>query len=558
MIVETIIQALDGGTPYGNTDMDFFTASPAIHGGGEASFPSINGVRATPAPTALAAETTAPARGFAGDFYYRIWAVPLVLQVTNAQVGVPIPFYLWNAYPEANTLTAIGSTGAGSLSLDITPPSAFTAIEYREVNITILNNLTPEIDADFDFIFTLGATPFRFLAVVVQFLNFRPDVPIKETWSWLTDILVARNSGEQRIALRGYPRKHLSYQILVADENERREQYDRWYRSVAFDLIMPVFQYATVVTADAAIGATKIFLNPVTLDLRNGEAAIIVDPRTETSMFVSVATLDADGVTLTAPLTQAVARNMILAPAHRSRVANQTGLRMRALHGSVQIEANMLDSDTRSALTRPNNLATLTTFDGYTVLNLRPLAEADVPELMERDLETLDNQTGIPDINTAWPHAFPLGQRQFLVNRELAPIEMDFWRKFGDAVVGMREPFLHSTYRPDLTQVINPTTGSSTLRIIEGRYATDYHPHNTFKRIEIEMVGGSILRRVVQDADLEADGTATLVLSAAFGAVTSINRISFLNLVRLNSDDIELEHQHLYSWVDISIRAVDR
>lgn len=557
MIVDAIISALDGGTPYGDTDMAFFGGAPTTYGPVDDPTPSTDSAIATPATTALPDETTVPVRDFAGDFYYRIWAVPLVLEATNPRIGTPIPFHIWNAYPEPNTLTAIGSTGAATLSLDISAPSVFRPIEYRLVNVTILNNDVVEILADYEFTFTEGETPFTFIATVVQFLHFRPDVPVKEVWSWLTDVLTAWDGGEQRISLRGYPRKKLSYSILVADEDERREHFDRWYKSVGFDLVMPTFQYATFAAQPASIGDPKIFLDPVAMDIRDGENIVVLDPHTEEAFFATVATVDIDGLTLDSPLTSEVRTNMIVAPAHRSRVSDRTGIRMRSVHGSVSIEAQVYDYDTRSGLTRPNNLATLPMFDGLPVLGKRPLAENDVPELFERGFDELDNAVGRPEQKTTWPHAFLQGGREYMIHRETDPEDMDYWRVLLDYADGKRNPFLLPTFRKDLTAVSNPLAGSGSLNIIEGRYVTDYFPFNTFKRIEVEMTDGSIVRAVVQTAEVNPDGTATLTLSENFGTVTTIYRISFLLLARLNSDDVELEHDHIDSFIAIQVRAID-
>lgn len=560
MLLEGIILALSGSTPYGDADMTFFDGSAVTAQGlMEEPIPGPFSAIVTPSTTTLPNETTVPVRGFVGDFYYRIWVIPRTLYATNPRIGVPIPFHIWNAFPEPpiNVLTAIAGTGDDNLSLDLAAPEDFRAIEYREIGVTILNNLEPEISAEYEFTFNQGSALFNFLATVVQFISMRPDVPVKEKWSWLTEIIRAWDSGEQRIALRTYPRKKISYQLLVQDEDDRREQYDRWYRSVGFDLMIPSYQYATVVTAPASVGATKIFLDPTRLDVRDGESIIILDPQTEEAIFTTVATVELDGLELASPLGAAVGGHYLVAAIHRGRVPDRTGLQMRTVYGHVKVDAEIFDWDTRLSLSRPNSLATLTTFDGLNVLDRRPLAESDVGELFERGHEVLDNLVGKSDIKSSWPHAFPLGPRQFIVHRETDPAEMDWWRDFLDAARGRQNPFLMSTYRPDLTVAQEPTPGISTLLISEGRYVADYFPHPAFQRVEIELVDGSLLRAVVQDAELNPDGTALLTLSENFGAVTDIVRVSFLNLARLNDDDVEWEHDHIYSWVEIQVRAVD-
>lgn len=558
MICEGVIQALMGGTPYGDSDIDFFTGDPVdIQETFLGAQGSADGALLILNPTTMPDAGGAPVRSMTGDFYYRIWVVPRILRAQNPKVGVPIPFNIWNAYPEDNTLTLITATGDDTLELSITEPVTFREIEFKEVTVTITSATLNNITANYVFDFDLGQGEFDFLAQIVEFMNIRPDVPVKEVWRWLTDLMRAWKGNEQRIALRTYPRKEIEYQLLIEDEAQRRDFYTRWYRSLGNEIVIPMFQYGGYVTETAEIGSSTLYVNMSGVDIRDGESAIVVDPRTEAGEFVTVQTVNEDSVTLLAPLTFQIKAGMIFAPAHRSRLNDKTGLQMRAITGKVSVKADVYED--RDTLPRPEADITLETFDGYPVLHLRPLAEQDVPEMFERGFETLDNQVGKPVDKKSWDHAFVSGNRQWLVDRELTPASMDWWRTFLQAAQGKQNPFLMPTFREDLTMAAPAASGAASIIVAEQDYVTEYFPYETYKRLELEATDGTITRTLVTGAELLDNGTVLLNIREPLTAeVDTYKRISFLNLTRLDSDTVEWSHDHLYSTVEFPVRTIDQ
>lgn len=559
MIVEASIRGLIGGATYGDADMDFFTADPVTAVGVvEPAFPSTSGSLVSPSPTTLPSEVVVAVRSFTGDFYYRVWAIPLTLRAQNPRVGTPIPFFIWNAFPDpyTNDLTTITASGDETITLSVSAPSTFTAVEMREVTVTINNTDVNEIDAEFLFTFELGSAEFNFLATVLEFIFMRPDPPIGEKWEWLTDVLRSWGGKEQRVALRNYPRRFIDYQLAVENEADRREQYRRWHKSINIDVMMPLFQYAGTVTQTAPLGSSTLTLDLSSVDIRDGEPAVLVHPGNEQGELVIVDTVGPGTVTLQAPLTFDVPAGMILSPAHRGRVNNNTGVKMRSVTGNVDLNAQVFDD--RATLVRPSATVTVDTYQSIPVLDRRPLAEGDVGELFDGGFQDIDYDTGAQERKSAWAHPVFAGTRNYLVQRVLEPDEMDWWRLFLEGCKGQQNPFLLPTFREDLTAISEPLPGGSELVVAEGYYVDDLFPYETYKRLEIELSDGSLLRTAVTDALLEEDGSATLTLLEPFGVATDIVRVSFLNLARLASDTVEWQHDHLVSTVEIKIKAIDQ
>lgn len=501
--------------------------------------------------------TAGMVRAFVGDFYYRIWAIPEVLEVQNPRLNTDIPFLIWNAYPYENDLTDIGVTNGDGLELDVEPVSEFRPIELRTINLQITPSAPIQIDAVFEFIFAEGSALFYFSANIADFVQMVPDPPVQEVWAWLTDIIAARNGAEQRIALRAAPRRSIRYSFMLEDETERRRQYNRWFKSLSTRLVLPYYQYATGLTQAVASGGSQLYFDPARTDLRDGEFALIYDTASEQGYLVKIAAVETDGATLDSPITFDATTDMIIAPAFTSRLADRTGFDMQKVTGKITVQGESLVS--RAAFSRPGSEAVIPTYDGLPVMNIRPISVGDNPETFDANYEVIDGRTGVQDIFTAWLHTEVIMTRKWTIRRLQDPGEMDWWRDFLDLVRGQQNPFLIPTWFADLTPAAPPSVSTTQLVITGSDYAALYFPHQTFKRLQIETAAGLIWRTVVSAVD-NGDGTTTLELNLPFGDTADdvlIGKISFLNIVRLASDTVTLQHERIRTQIELTTRTID-
>lgn len=517
--------------------------------------------RPNPGIATLADGAGALAGHFLYDFYYRIWVIPLVLRAQNPVFGVPIPFAIWNAYPQpaTNTLNTITPVTATGLLLDIAETDALRAVEYKVVNVTITEDADANIDAFFTFAFDLGEGTLHFIASIADFVQMVPDPPVVEEWAWLTDVMQSHNASEQRIALRGKPRRNIQYTLLIENEAERRRQYHRWYKSLATRIILPYYQYATQITAPSSLGSSTLYFDPARTDLRDGDYAIVYNMSSEEGFLVKIDTMAVDGASLVSPLTTAVTSRMIVAPAYTSRLANKGGIEMSSVTGTMSINADQVD--TRYALSRPGSTAVIATYNSIPVLDRRPLAQNKVDEAFDVNYEVLDNSSGLTATKYSWPHPFVSGSRQFLAQRLLDPGELDWWRDFLSYANGRQNPFLLPTWREDVLVATAPSAGSTQLDIQTDAidYVGLYYPYETYKRFQIATANGLIYRKVTGAVD-NGDGTSTLTLDQPFGSDpedVDISMISYLNLARLNSDRVKLSHGAMATVIELDVRSID-
>ena len=499
------------------------------------------------------------AGNFLFDYYYRIWVIPDILNASNPVEGVPIPFLVWNAYPQplTNTLDSIDTVDATGLSLDLSPGDVFRAVEIKEVNVTIGPTAPLQIAAEFDFNFDLGVGRFYFRATIADFVQMIPDPPVTETWGWLTDVIPSRANVEQRIGLRATPKRSIKYGFLLENEVERRRQYQRWYKSLGKPIILPFYQYQTRITAPSLTGDSKLYFDPALTDLRDGEFLMLMHEATNTGYLIKIDTVDPDGVTTQSPLQVDVPKGWIVAPTFRMRLNDRTGLTMKQVTGHIDVTATGLDY--RALFSRPGSAAVISTFDGLQVLDKRPIAVDQSPEAFDANYEVVAGDTGVEGIYVSWPHPVVAMTRQWTIRRRQNPVDMDWWRDFLDGCNGQRVPFLLPTWFEDLVAAEAPTPGTALLRIAGTDYATLYFPHDTFQRLQIETEAGIIWRKVVT-ADVNPDGSTTLGLDVPFGGTlddVAISKISFLNRVRLSGDTVTLTHDRLRTQIELATVTVD-
>lgn len=384
-----------------------------------------------------------------------------------------------------------------------------------------------------------------------------PDMPVIETWQWLTVVNVALNGKEQRTALRADPRVRLRLTIPLESNEERKLAYQMLSKFIKTAFDYPLYQYSTRVTAAATAGATKIFFNPLYANMRAGEILALYDITTDETTYVTTTTLDADGANLSSPLEEDVPAHILVCPALRFHTRPVVGLAMGGIDGVVDIE---LESMGVRSTVRPTSAPTVTTYDGFTVLNKRPLANQKVDENFDQSVEWLDNDIAPPEVKTYVPVPFVSGAREFLVHR---PQDMDYWGTVLNTFNGRQKTFLLPTFRDDLPLLSQPALSATHIVTTNIQYF-EFWRYKTWQYLQIETANGTIHRKVTEvTINYDSSGqpvSLNIKLNAALGGSAGdnvISSVSYMHLARLNSDEVVIEHGPVDSYLTLSVRAVN-
>ncbi len=506
------------------------------------------------APSIAAASTGRPLRGFADLFYFRVWPLPRVVDAQNPEIGADIPFKLWNAFLTPNTLNTIDELNTEGLTIDITIGTVFEALELKTVNAQIGEDAPLQISGIFDFGFDFGEAELQFLATLADILPIVPETPIIEKLEWLTDLLRNYDGSEQRIALRGRPRRTLSVNLKIINEDQRRELLNKFIKTTNLDMYIPAWQYQSRLKVATAIGDNKLYTNVARADLREGERVLILS-RSGDYFLYTIEEVFADYVTITTAFSQEIPAGGIVAGAFAGRYPNKPGLGMQAIAGQSNLA--MLIGESRDQVAFPDDAYELPTFNGLPLCDRRALAAGEANEAFDGGITVIDNQVGRPRYYSAWAYPFIEGKRQFLIQRVFVPAEMEFWRNLLDYCRGQQKPFYLPTYREDLVWDDETDFLVSKVIVNGSEYASLWFEGEPYRQIQIESSAGTFLAKI---SNVENNGTSSTLNFAEpidadlTGAV--ISRISFLMLVRLGTDTVTITHNHTHSIIDIDIRAV--
>jgi len=501
------------------------------------------------------------APSFFDDFYNRIHISPAKIDLATVASSQTREFSIWNAYVKSasNIQEILVSQPLGVVVTGQGVPYAMPPLKelIYEVTVGVSGPPTINIEIQFDFsnavdqpaILITGTRAFKFDIV--------PEVPIIETWEWLSDNIVTVDGTEQRIALRGeVPRVEVQSKVIF----DTVESIRRFYANLATAvgrLWIPEFQYATPTTSASALGTFAIYFDVSKTDIREGEYILIQTP--SSSALVEIGTIEAFGALVNSALAIEIPAKSLIIPGSPALVDNNTAISRYAVNDVAELQLTSKLIRQRSQLAKPGITVTFEQYGGIPILTKRPLANELVRDEVSTGQISLDNRTGVQDIVSRWDYSRIGGPRSFKVNRISNPEELDYWKAFFAYCRGQARRFWMPTYRTDLAVIAEPADAATNYTVKDKDYAEKIWTLPTHRFIEIETAGG-IHRTEIIGASANEDGTSTILFSPAVPVGVEwkqVKRISYLLPVRLSDDKIEWKHYGLESLLSFSIRTAE-
>lgn len=495
------------------------------------------------------------------DFYFRVHVTPLSIDLQTIASSQTREVQVWNAWPDraAQLDDILVSNSAGIEISGEAAPFAMPPLKEYTYEITVGVSGPPNVNVQVQFDFSNVLDPFPILITGTRAVKFDivPEVPLNETWEWLSDNIVATDGTEQRIALRGEVPRIEERLKVVFDSSESIRRFYSDLMSAVGRLWIPEFQYATRITAASNTGALQLYFDRTKTDVRDTEYVLIQTPLV--AALVEIDVLTADGATLGSPLLFDIPAGSLIIPGSPALIDDNTALARYSVNtvGEVEINAKMIRQ--RSQLTRPGATVVLEQFGGVPVLTKRPLANDLVRDEVSTGQISIDNQTGLADIISRWDYSRIGGPRSFKVNRISNPEELDYWKAILAYARGQARKFWMPTYRTDLALAVQPSDATSSYTVEGSEYAEKIWPIITHRYIEIETASG-IHRTEILGATLLETGNTILLLGTPLptgAGWMEVKRISYLLPVRLGDDKVEWKHYGLESILNLSIRTAE-
>jgi len=358
---------------------------------------------------------------------------------------------------------------------------------------------------------------------------------VKETTSYLTDVLVAYSDAEQRRGLRANPRRSLGFPITTTSSRETALLEAILFGSMQNPFALPWWPDALRLSSDLPSGSTAIPLDPSTRLFASGGLAAIWRNAFDNEL-VSVANVDGSGLTLASGTANDwTANDCLVLPAFLARLASSVDV---TRYSSGGIMADFAFSG-EAGQVAPAGSWSPEQYLGIDVLEVSPNWTQDSKRTIARSLIVLDSKTGDVTVETKGSSPISAAPIQcFLADRA----EVDKFRAFLDRRKGRLVPFFAPSWNQDLILASDVLATDSTIRVDVMNYTRFLFPSPSRRDIAFLAVTGERVYTRILNSVQNSDGTETLTLAAPIGTAFRKDRtqISFLELVRLATDDVDL------------------
>ncbi|HDS1834387.1 TPA: hypothetical protein QEM98_000472 [Stenotrophomonas maltophilia] len=359
---------------------------------------------------------------------------------------------------------------------------------------------------------------------------------VRETLAWLTDVLRSNRTGyTQHRQLRLSPRRTFTFDVLAEAQARRVADallFDRGTKLWA----LPIWHDVQRLLNPVAVGATIIPCRTTGFEFREGGQAMLW----RSVNAFEVVTIDAvlgDSLALLQPLGAAWGGGTRLYPLRAARVVDgsqESAWNDVAGKRSVSFEiAEVCDW--------PAELPA-STYLGFPVLEHRPDEGSDPTASYSRQIEVVDEGSGLPSVFDLAGRAFRSASHRWLMDGR---DEHGAVRSLLYGLAGRAVPLWVPSWAADI-KVAATIAADSTVLVVEWCGYTLFGRQQAGRRdIRIELKDGTVFYRRITGSG-EMGEFESLTIASALGTTIAPSRIrlvSFMSLCTQTSDELEIEHQ---------------
>jgi hypothetical protein len=380
---------------------------------------------------------------------------------------------------------------------------------------------------------------------------FRPNWrrSVIERLEWLTDVIESQNATEERSRLRTHPRRTLEYEILTADGAARALDALLW-RHQAKQVVLPIWTDAQVLTITLAADSITIPAQTAGFDFINGGRAVLLRDH-ETFEEVTIATVEANQITLSAPTTSAWPAGTRLYPARLARLPEDLPLKRET--AGLATGVLRFELDNTDAASQPDT----DLYQGIEVSTRRPNWIGGINYSYRRKIERHDYLLGVVEVDDISGLPAPIRTHRFLLEERAA---IGAFRGWLHARAGRAQAFWQPQWQLDLEQSapIGETQLELRVRALDYAAAYAFDPNRRDIAILHRASGNWYFRRIEAVAPGGPD-EEILTLDASLGIAAAPGELflAWLVLSRLDADAVEIGWQSAGNAVsDLTLRGV--
>jgi hypothetical protein len=295
--------------------------------------------------------------------------IPDLIEVRNPPIGVPQEFGIWNACLEQNEILNVVEDDTTGLEVSAEAGDVYKRLQLIRYSITLTPLAPIEIDASYIFNFLIGAGELTFKASRAVVLYEPAEAPLKQVYEWKTDVIRAYDGQEQRVLVRPKPRCNLEYKIVFTSDAKIRAQRANLFTSISSPMVFPLWHEAFYLNAQAPQGTRDLYGDFSLRDFRVGDFLLLVSAKNAHSELVKVFFESDDHIILENVLNANFPPGTTAYPCEVAHINDGTKISRFPVNAAQMVVAGKA-IELKSLGGRT---ASLTTFDGLPLLDIRPL-----------------------------------------------------------------------------------------------------------------------------------------------------------------------------------------
>jgi hypothetical protein len=542
----------DGPTLYRRVDSQAVVAGPTFLGA--VVVPQTRDQLTEPTPAAAITgvaepDLTSPGR----QFFERVHLIPAAIDFGSIVTQVDVRFQLFSSYRrETITLQTITNNAQPGVDVvHVTAPSMLGPLsgyidpasdEFDPLGAIVraLQDGLAQFSSTIVFTFDVGTLTLAVVGTRLALILERYESTYAETLDFLTNIITRRTGGEQRIAVRRYPRQIFDVDFLL-DGDERRRFRTRllgWQDRV---FALPIWRDEMALTSP--ITADDLTINvdsTANIDLRVGSFLSIVEG--ETFDVIRVESFTATTITLDSPVTNSYTIEAGVAPARTVYAQDVVrGLEYKTDIDQYSMRLQVTDNSTGAGDGSHSGLSTL---DGIVVLDDANFIEDPVASTIEvrREIFQIDGLLGRVYQGSPQENPQRSSTRGFIATTRAEAFTL-YQRIL--AFRGRQVPFWKPTFKAEVVAVETIGVGSDSIKIKAIDYARYLDGGAPTNRLRIVETDGTVTINEIVSAVDNLDGTETLTVADSWAStiqLADIDRIEYLELCRFDTDSIRFQH----------------
>ena len=467
---------------------------------------------------------------WARDYLDRIHISPTSIDLGNILNTIERDIVVWNSYNAEKTLLSVEAFGNTGMTLQEpeSAPTVFGPQEERVYRLTVTTEGDSAVNASFVFTFDTEILYVNITGERIVVWEFVPQVDFIEILEWKTDIIKAK-SGEQRIAVRAFPRRIFNgnYFLDSLDFNRMRTQIKGFgHRQYGYPLwveakyIGSISSSTTTISFDTSSASYVLGGMLIIYDgIYDFETGIILNI-TSTSITLSVQLVNS--------FTEAYVMPLVFA--HNTDGANFSRTKDLITKGAVSFTCtDDIDIGATSMITLRD----------HDVLMDRSVIVSDLSEKVIREVDVFDAVTGPLALSPKRSFAEYSQTVSFdLLNRD------DLWviKQWLFTLKGKQKGFFLPSWNRDLQPIGDIVSTANTLTV--HNTGSFLYPEN--RDIIILDKDGTLSFNTIYSATKDINGNETIYLNSNIGRdipLSSLDMICYVNFVRLDSDHVEINHR---------------